>query len=121
MLSLIHICYEDGNKVSPQDCAVEVKRADGKLDLFLSADQEDPLGLKQAHAGSAFIQPDWNVRFRGDFCWIEKGKNGVERIVLCNAQELEIGQIHICPSAPIEFAEISVEDGKLSLLSGNLS
>lgn len=117
----LELCYEDGNKVSPQDCAVEVKRADGKLDLFLSADQEDPLGLKQAHAGSAFIQPDWNVRFRGDFCWIEKGKNGVERIVLCNAQELEIGQIHICPSAPIEFAEISVEDGKLSLLSGNLS
>ena len=112
--------YEDGSKASPQDCAVEVLRADGKTDLLISIDQEDPLGQKQGHTGSAMIQPDWNVRFRGDFCRIEKGENGIERIVLCNAQELLIDQIRICPASPVGFAEILVQDGKLVPLTGTL-
>ena len=88
--------------------------------MLISIDQEDQLGIKRAYADSALIQPDWNVRFRGDFCRIEKGENGIERIVLCNAQELLIDQIRICPASPVGFVEILVQDGKLVPLAGTL-
>jgi hypothetical protein len=117
----LELLYEDESNASPQDCAIEVQRTDGYTDLFLSSDREDPLGLKKAHANSALIQPDWDVRFRGDFCRIEKGPNGINRIALCNAQELMVDKIHISLPAPIEFAEISVENGSFILLSGSLS
>ena len=117
----LKLCYEADGSPSPQDCAVEVIRADGKSNLFLSLDQEDPLGLKQGHIDAVVLQPDWNVRFRGDFCMVEKGPAGIERIVLCNAQQLHVGEIHISLPAPAPFAELSVKDGSFVLVSGNLS
>lgn len=58
----------------PDACvAVEVTLTDGRRDLFITMDVEDPLG--QQPSGGLVRQADWGVTFEGDTCWLRRGAN----------------------------------------------
>jgi len=68
----IGIPYPDGN------VAVEVQLIDGRRDLFLSLDVENPLGLTPSLAADSIaVQQEWGKRLNAELCWVRQNRDGI--------------------------------------------
>jgi oligo-alginate lyase len=80
----------DGQSYPDSFAAVEVKLADGRRDIIISAGAENPLGLKPARG--IMVQKDWNLRTDAELCMIRLSKDGkVEYLSLCDGTFLAVG------------------------------
>ena len=67
----IGILYPDGN------VAVEIQLIDGRRDLFLSLDVENPLGLTPSLAADSIaVQQEWGKRLNAELCWVRQNRDG---------------------------------------------
>ena len=110
----------EGNAYPDACAAVEVRLRDGRRDLFISADAENPLGLKpNLRLGKALVQKDWGARVEGEMAWIRMSENGaVERAVLCRCTGLKVGDLEITLKHPVEHVELRFEDGRPIIVAG---
>jgi Zn ribbon nucleic-acid-binding protein len=107
-----------GEALSPADVAVEVGLTDGRVDLHLALDAEDPLGLKRSGTGVA-VQPDWDVELDGEYAVLRRRGPAIERILLGNARSLRIGSLRVELRAKTEVVELVLQDGQYQVVSGN--
>jgi len=65
----------EGGAPYPDACvALEITLEDGRRDLFVTMDVENPLG--PAPEGGTVVQADWGLRMAGDTCWVRRGAGG---------------------------------------------
>ena len=109
-----------GQLFNDANVAVEVSLADGRKDLLISSDVENPLQKHPSLAdGHSLMQKDWNVQFDGDMCAIRRGMNGaIEYIALCNARSLSVGGLRIRLDENASFVEIRIANGKATMVTG---
>ena len=69
--------------------AVEIQLIDGRRDLFLSLDVENPLGLTPSLAvDSIAVQQEWGKRLNTELCWVRQNHDGIVYIEADHATRL---------------------------------
>jgi len=93
--------------------AVEVTLADGRTDLIVAADVENPLAVTPAFSKhNALIQKDWNLRLEGELCWVRRGRDGsIERIALCRGRSVAVGNVSVEMKAETDLVELDMRRG----------
>ncbi|MGD9497667.1 MAG: heparinase II/III family protein, partial [Armatimonadota bacterium] len=99
--------------------AVEVRLRDGRRDLFVSADSENPLGLTPSlAAGERLVHDGWGLALEGEWCFVRANVRGaVERIATSHASSLEVGGVRVELSDP-DLVELTFRDGRAALVRG---
>lgn len=102
-------------KAFPDSCAaVEVRLADGRRDLLISLDAENPDGLMPA---TAAVQKDWDLRTDAEFVMVRlDGEGRAERIALCNGSFVSVKGVLLRLDQWTEFVE--VEYPSVSIVGG---
>jgi hypothetical protein len=100
--------------------AVEVTLLDGRRDLIIAMDAENPLGFEPAfRKGDTVIQRDWNLMLDGEICWVRLGRDGsLERVALCKGKSLHVGNFSLEMKAETDFVEVDARRG--TVLAGDL-
>ncbi|MGC8861741.1 MAG: heparinase II/III domain-containing protein [Armatimonadota bacterium] len=98
--------------------AVEVALSDGRTDLIVAADVDDPLpgqGLRPVYSKhNALVQKEWGLRLQGEMCWVRRGRDGrIERIALCRGTGVTVGGVTVEMKAETEFVELDTRLGKI--------
>ena len=99
--------YPDSN------VAVEVTLLDGRRDVIIAADAENPLVLTPSLAADgALIQKESGIRLEGQMCLVRFSKAGaVDQVVLCKGKSVTVGGcIYEMPKGA-DFVELAA-DGK---------
>ena len=83
----------NGEAYPDSNVAIEVQLVDGRRDLLIMADVENPLGLSPSVANDRIIvQKEWGVELEGDLCLVRRDRAGkVERVTACSMKYLRIG------------------------------
>ncbi len=100
--------------------AVEVQLVDGRKDLIIAADVENPMSLRPSWQEAAIIvQKDTGIRFKGELCWVRWGADGrIDRIVVCRGQSFSTGKVTIGLKAKTDFVEIRFDDNRAEVVAG---
>jgi len=111
----------DGQAYPDSNVAVEVELVDGRCDLLIAADAENPLGVApSASDGRILVQDELGVRLRGELAMARLNTDGdIECIVLCHGKSLTAGDVRVELKDVTDFIEISFDAGKASVVSGN--
>ena len=85
----------EGETYPDAHVALEVHLQDGRRDLLIAADVENPLGLSPSIAQNrALVQSAWDVELDGEMCLVRRNPDGrVERIVLGKGRSLRVGDV----------------------------
>ncbi|MCP4261055.1 MAG: hypothetical protein GY774_26620 [Planctomycetes bacterium] len=100
--------------------AVEVQLVDGRTDLIIAADVENPLGLTPGGQDtSIMLQKDTGIRFGGELCWVRRDGDGrTDRVVICRGQSISIGTVKIELKVKTDFVEIRFDDNRAEVVAG---
>ena len=103
------------------NAAVEVTLADGRRDLFVAADVENPLALTPSRTqGNVLVQKDWGLRLDGELAMVRRDKSGnVQRMALCKGKSLSVGGTTLRLKADTDFIEVAFDRGRASVVSGS--
>jgi hypothetical protein len=84
-----------GSAYPDSNVAIEMRLADGRRDLLLAADAENPQGLQPSLARDhILIQPDWEAHLEGELCLVRRSAKGeITHLVLCRSRSLHVGDI----------------------------
>ncbi len=87
--------------------AVEVQLRDGRRDLLVAADVENPLGLPPSRdEHSVMVQEEWGLRLDGELCLVRVGAAGaVERMALCRGEALSVGDAALEPAPGADLTD----------------
>jgi hypothetical protein len=101
--------------------AVEVTLADGRRDLIVAADVENPLGLSPSRTERrVLVQPERGLRLDGELGmvrWDDGGK--VQRIALCKGRSLSVGDIVLNLKSDTDFIEVASSRGRARVVAGS--
>jgi hypothetical protein len=100
--------------------AVEVQLTDGRRDLIIAADVENPMGLSSGWDETAImVQKDRGIRFRGELCWVRwKADGRMSRIVVCRGQSISTETVTIGLKEKTDFIEIHFDDNRAKVVTG---
>lgn len=105
----LDLFYGSGIAASEADVAIQIDHADGKSDLIVSIDVDDPAGHKNKSGTLNIIQKDWDVCTDCELVMIRKSNNThVVKIVLCKGSFIRIGDINIKSATHIDFREVDL-------------
>ncbi len=109
----------DGTAYPEPNVAVEVELADGRRDLFVAVDVENPLGLSPSKTeNGSVIQREWGLQLDGDLCLVRLDNAGeVKRIALCQGKSISVGRTVLKLKGYVDFIEISLDRRKASMVS----
>lgn len=82
----------NGTAYGDSSVAVEVTLADGRRDVIIAADAENPLGLAPSLASDkALVQKENGITLAGEMCMVRFSKDGkVEQIALCKGESVTV-------------------------------
>lgn len=87
-----------GNRPLPEDfVGIEVSRADGGADVCLLVDGRGPADI---------LEPQHDIEFRGEIAWVSYGKEGLDRLVVCQGDRIRVGKYHISGACLNDFVEL---------------
>jgi len=110
----------DGLNWPDAHVAVEVQLADGRKDLIIAADVENPMSITPSWQETAIIvQKDAGIRFRGELCWVRWDTDGrIERVVICRGQSIFTDTVAIGLEVNTDFVEIRFDDNQAEVVAG---
>lgn len=108
-----------GEAYSDANVAVEVTLIDGRRDVLICADVENPLGLSPSLAtAGVLVQKDTGISLEGEMCLVRFAKSGeVERVALCKGKSIRISDLELKPKDGGDFAEAVRANGSWKTLS----
>jgi len=100
--------------------AVEVRLADGRKDVLITADAENPLQLSPSLAADKrLVQAEAGIQVGAELALVRRGAAGaVERVALSHGDYLRAGELEVRLKQPA-FVELAVEGGRVSLAAGD--
>lgn len=105
----LNLTYVSGAAASDADIAIQIDHADGKSDLVVSIDVEDPAGYKSKSDALSVIQKEWDIYTDCELFMVRKNSKGiVEKVVLCKGSFIRIGEMDINFATPLDFKEIDL-------------
>ncbi len=110
-----------GTPYSDHDVAVEVRLADGRRDLIIAADVENPLGASPSRTKDGrLVQKDWNVTLDGELCLIRQDQAGnPRRIACCRGKSVDTGKVQLRAKTPCDLVEVRWDErGRPSIAPG---
>jgi len=97
--------------------AIEIQLADGRRDLFVAVDVEDPLGLTSQ---DVIVQRDWDLHLDGELCWIRLNVDGeVQRIALCRGSSIRVADVSLKLTEKTDFIEVCINRDGASVVAGD--
>jgi len=111
----------DGQALPDSHVAVQVSLPEGRRDLILIADTENPLGLTPVYAaGSPMVQPEWGARCDGEACWVRADGTGrVEALSLAKGVALSVGAVSLELTHPVDYIELQWEGDVVRVVAGD--
>lgn len=89
----------NGHPFGDSFVAVELQRADGRRDVVIVADSEQPVEM---------LQPDSGIHCRAQVVQVTFGDAGPERIALCGGEWLKLGDIELVADGEVDLLEVSL-------------
>ncbi len=106
-----------GERASDADVGVEVTLADGRRDVIVCRDVEDPLGRG---GGPLLRTAELDLETNAELCVVRYSREGeVQSVVICNGDAVHAGSVHLRLAAPTEFAEIECRGGSCVVVAGS--
>lgn len=111
----------EGKPFADSNVAVEVKLVDGRSDLWVSADVENPLGKQPSRATNKVMAVnEWGLKVDAEFCFVRRDARGqVSHVALGGATSLRTPEVQLDLVPNTDFIEIGIADGKASVLAGD--
>jgi len=83
----------NGESYGDASVAVEITLADGRRDVLIAADVENPLGLTPSLArDKTLVQKDTGIELSGEFCAVRFTKTGeLEKVLACTGGTVRVG------------------------------
>jgi hypothetical protein len=105
---------------SQANVALEIQLADGRRDLLIAADVENPLGANLSwKPGRVLIQEDAGVRLDGQLGLIRFGpQTQLRRAALCRAASLHVGNVAVDLRREIDYLEVQFDGERAFVVSG---
>lgn len=108
----------DGTPLPEANVAVEITLADGRRDLLLAADRENPLKHRPDwRADRTLVQPDQRARLVGELAWVRReagttgnGDGALRRLALCHARSLTVDDLSLRLKEEVPFLELRIEE-----------
>lgn len=93
----------------PDSCvALEVTLADGRRDVLILADAENPMGLQPNPAKTPLVQRDTGVTLDGELCLVRFGADDkVRKIAVCRGRWVKAGGQSVEPRPGDELTEVN--------------
>jgi dienelactone hydrolase len=112
---------DDGTAYPEANVALEIALADGRRDLLLTADMENPLGAAPAwSAGRVMIEKTSGLRLDGQLCLVRFGADGkLQRAMICRGNSLQAGDVEITIKNQPEWVEVVFGPEGPSVVGGN--
>ena len=110
-----------GTPYADNNVAVEVRLADGRRDLIVAADIENPLKLSPSRTKDGrLVQKDWNATLDGELCLVRQDQSGKpRRIAWCRGKSIDAGNVQLRSKTPCDLIEVRWdEQGKASVAPG---
>ena len=104
-----------GNAYGDPNVAVEITLIDGRRNVLICADIENPLALSPSLAtDGALVQKETGITLSGEMCLVRFAKSGeVERVVLCKGTSVRIGDLELKGDGKSDLVEAVREGGAL--------
>lgn len=108
------LCSPSGAAYGDANVALEITLTDGRRDVFIAADAENPLALLPSLASDGvLLQKDTGIRLAGEMCMVRLGRSGeIELVVLCKGKRVDVGKLAYDAGKGVDFAEVGTEDMK---------
>jgi oligo-alginate lyase len=112
----------DGVMYPDQNAAVEVELSDGRRDLIVAADVENPMGLVPSRAvNKVLVQKEWELSSDAELCMVRRDSKGeIQRIVICGGKIVQVGTSVLKLKKPSDFFECRFDKGKIVVVSGKV-
>jgi hypothetical protein len=106
----------DGKTRPDEDVALEIQRADGGRDLFLSRNVE-----RQADSASAMlVEKESSTLFEGDLCWVRfDASNQPTRVAFCRGRSLRVGELLVQANDSEASFEIELANRSAPAVAGS--
>lgn len=113
---------EEGSVYPEADVVVQVQFPDGRCDLIVSADVENPLGLTPSRdQNKVLVQKEWGLRTDGGLCMIRRNAAGkIEQVGLCEATFLAMGDTAVTLTKRTDFVEVGLHGDRPTIVGGEL-
>lgn len=113
----------EGTPFPEPNVAVELRLTDGRRDVIVAADVENPLALQPAAGGEAvLVQVTSSVHLAGEMAFVRYAKDGrVERLALARGRSLRAGPTELLLSEPVDFMEIRFDADRPKIVAGDAS
>ncbi len=110
----------DGGQPCPNsDVALELRLADGRRDVWLAVDAENPRGPARP-AGNAVIQKEAGIRLGGQFGFVRFDAAGKpQRVMLGLGTLLEVGNLRVQRKTDTGWTEFDLQRPSMPVVSGS--
>ncbi len=110
----------DGLNWPDTHVAVEVQLADGRKDLIIAADVENPMSLTPCWQETAImVQKHSGIRFNGELCWVRWDADGrINRIAVCRGQSISTETVSIGLKVKTDYFEIYFNGNRAEVVAG---
>ncbi|OHB76988.1 MAG: hypothetical protein A2W31_03450, partial [Planctomycetes bacterium RBG_16_64_10] len=108
----------DAARCAPSDVALEVRLADGRRDVLIALDVEQPPDAARRGAGP-IVQPTTGIRIEGQLGFVRFNPAGKpQRVVLCLGKSLEVGQLRVRRTRDTGWVELDLSNATAPIVSG---
>ena len=99
---------------------IEVRLADGRRDIFLSANVEaQPASTSARFAASLVVQKECSARFEGDLCLVRfDAANRPTRVLFCRGKSLRVGNLFVRVKNEEASFEIDLNNQDAPIVAG---
>ncbi|MBN2089422.1 heparinase II/III family protein [candidate division KSB1 bacterium] len=111
----------DNTKYSDMNAALEITFIDGRKDLILAVDVENPMNIQPSFLVEKEVRlPELNLSTNAEFCFIRMNpSNKIERMVLAKGSFLNVGNSVFELSEKTDFVEMEFAPGEHKIVTGN--
>ncbi|MCU0872051.1 MAG: heparinase II/III-family protein [Pirellulaceae bacterium] len=115
----LELTTDDGQPCPDSDVAVEVRLADGRRDMLVAVDAENPRGPARP-PGTAVIQKETDIRLAGQFGWVRFDAAGKpQRVMLGMGKSLESGSLRVQRTTDTGWTEVDLQRPSMPVVSGS--
>ena len=119
----VRLTTEAGDELGDPHAAIKVSLADGRRDLLVAIDTENPLKRAPEFEPEALIvQPEAGLASDAELAFVRFNAGGaIERIAIAQGSRLRCGRIDLKLTERVDLLEVCMQDGRATVVAGDPS